>query len=392
MRILFLTSRLPFPPHRGDRLRTYHFLRVLGKEHEITLISFIQDEKERGSVVGIAPFCTAVHVLPWSPRRSALAALGNIWRRQPLQALYYRSGRMQLLVDSLLSTGTFDLAYAHLFRMAPYLQPWQGLYRVVDFTDLISGEIAASLPYRPPLWQAIYRLEQPRLAGYERRVAAWADEVWFISDRDRAAFATQSHHATLHVVPNVLNASGVPKRPRLSEGDILFVGNLDVPHNQDAVSFLVNEIMPQVWREVPGATVNIVGAGKGKGLKTLAQDPRVRISGFVPDLQQAYDRSLVFAAPLRFAAGTQNKVLEALAAGLPAVVSPAVHAGLDTAGERVVLVAEDTSDFARQLIRLLQDPDLRATLGAAGQRYIRTRYTEPGVAAHMRTLAQKLAK
>lgn len=390
MRILFLTSRLPYPPYRGDRLRAYHFLRALAQEHEITLVSFIAQAAERAHIPQLAPHCTAVHVVPLSARRSALAVLGNAWRRRPLQALYYRSKRMARLLDTLFATQQFDLAYAHLFRMAPYLENRRALYRIVDFTDLISLEVRASLAYRSTAWRGLYAVEWPRLAAYEEQVAGWADEIWFINERDRAAFATRPHHAALHVIPNLIHLTTGADTAKDAIDDILFTGNLDVPHNRDAIFFLLEEIMPLVWRELPEATVSIAGAGDAAAIAAKSRDSRVRVTGFLPDLGEAYARSRVFAAPLRFAAGTQNKVLEAMAAGLPVVTTPVVYEGLDAGGTAVTLQAAGAQEFAALLVDLLRDPLRRAEVGAAGRRFVNERYADPVVVQHMRGLVQKL--
>lgn len=391
MRILFLTSRLPYPPHRGDRVRTYHFLRALGQEHEITLVSFIQNAEEREHLAALGPFCQAIHVVPLTAAQSAMAAVTNVWRKRPLQALFYQSPAMRKLVDRLLAEQAFEVAYAHLFRMAPYVSGHNSLYRIIDFTDLISHEIAASLPFQPPTWRAVYRFEQPRIAAFEEEVARWADEIWFISRRDLDLFGGHSHHAALHVVPNVVARAPAPPEGRHHDAaNILFVGNLDVYHNVDAVNFLAREIMPRVWQVLPHANLNVVGAGSAEGLRHLNADPRVRIIGFVPDLKAAYRANAVFAAPLRFAAGTQNKVIEAMAAGMPAVLTGAVLAGLDAGSREVALVAEDAGGLARQIVRLIQDESLQARLGAAGQAFVSECFSHTAVTDHMRDLMRRL--
>lgn len=390
MRILFLTSRFPFPPTRGDRTRTYHFLRALGTEHELTLVTFIGSPAEHVLLREVAPYCTAVHVVPWPAYRSVITTAANLWRPRPLQVLYYQSRAMRQLVDRLVATENFDAAYAHLFRMAPYLADHGGLYRIVDFTDLISQEIRAALPYQPAPWRAIYQIELPRMVGYEDEVASWADEVWFISERDRAAFAGKLHHAALPVIPNLLD-EGLLNVPQAVGGDgVLFVGNLDVRHNLDAVRLLIAEVMPLVWRSVPDVRLRIAGAGNTTAVRAFSHDTRIEVMGYVPDLVALYGRSAVFAAALRFAAGTQNKVVEAMACGLPVVASTPVAEGLDADKRRVVAVADNPREVATQIVTLLTSPIQARTLGQAGQRFIRDRYRRATVLDHMRALEGRL--
>lgn len=124
MRILFLTSRLPYPPNRGDRSRVFNFIKHLSRAHQLSLVSFIAQESEREHLAPLRSYCRGVRVVTMSQRRSALSVLFNLWRREPLQALYYRSGAMRRLVDRMLSSNQFDVIFTHLFRMAPYVAAW----------------------------------------------------------------------------------------------------------------------------------------------------------------------------------------------------------------------------------------------------------------------------
>src|SRR4030065_2931106 len=171
MRILCLTARLPYPPNRGDACRAYHFLESLPRQHELHLLSFISSPEELEYVKELKTFCKDVQVVKMSKRESILAVSTNLWRPLPLQVLYYRSKEMRHLVKEKLANTTFDAAYIHLFRMAPYLEGIQGIYRIVDLTDVISREITRSLPYRSLLSRLMYTVERPRIHRYERTVS-----------------------------------------------------------------------------------------------------------------------------------------------------------------------------------------------------------------------------
>jgi hypothetical protein len=137
MRLLFLTSRLPYPPDRGDKRRTNQFLKLFAGEHSVTLVSFFAEERERLLAEELRPYCEAMHLIHLPLRRSVLNVALNFWRDLPLQALYYRSPQMERVLSDLLSQQTFDLAYVHLFRMAPYLIGEQQLYR--NLTNRLFG-------------------------------------------------------------------------------------------------------------------------------------------------------------------------------------------------------------------------------------------------------------
>jgi polysaccharide biosynthesis protein PslH len=375
VRILCLASRLPYPPNRGDRLRAFHFIEHLSQEHELVLLSFIAHEREREHIPALREYCQDVRVVPMSPRRSVTSVAGNFWRREPLQVLYYRSKAMRQLVAEVMAARPFQAAYVHLFRMAPYVASYPDLYRIVDLTDVISKEIGLSLPYRGLASRLVYRLEGPRIAHYEHWVAQYFEETWLISGADLEILVASCPEANIQVVPNGVDTdyfrpTGVAPVP----DQLIFVGHLRVFHNIDAAHYLVHDILPLVRREVPGCTLQIVGADPDPSVQSLGQEPGVVVTGFVPDLNDYLNRAAVFAAPLRFSAGVQNKVLEAMAAGRPVVTTNAVSSGLGSMPGRDLLVGDDAQAVAAQLVRLLGNEQLREELGLAGRAFVCENY------------------
>ncbi|MDX1663233.1 MAG: TIGR03087 family PEP-CTERM/XrtA system glycosyltransferase [Candidatus Promineifilaceae bacterium] len=392
MRLLCLTSRLPYPPNRGDRLRAFHFLRRLSEEHELHLISFIAREEEREHVPFLQKYCRSVTVVQQSPTRSALTVAGNLWRRDPLQVLYYRSRPMQRLVDQTLAGAAFDAAYVHMFRMSPYVAHAADLYRIVDLTDVVSQEVQRSLAYRRALWQLIYRVEGRRIAYYERHVAQRFEETWLISEADRRALAAVCPDANIRVVPNGVDLQRLrPLEVRPDPRRMLFVGHLDVFHNVDAATFLAREVLPRVLSRYPDAVLELVGAGGSAAIQPLAALPGVTLTGYVEDLNGALNRAALFVAPLRFAAGVQNKVLEAMAAGRPVVTSSVANAGLGAEPGTHLLVADGAAATAEQILQLLENPHLARRLGAAGREFVARRFSWDRVNERMAAIASLIA-
>jgi sugar transferase (PEP-CTERM/EpsH1 system associated) len=391
MRILCLTSRLPYPPYRGDRLRAFHIIEHLAAQHELSLASFIAHESEREAVATLEQYCR-VSTVSLSPLRSAAAAAGNVWRREPLQALYYRSRAMRRLVDKMIASTPFDAAYVHLFRMAPYVAGHHRLYRVVDLTDVISKEISLSLPYRSPASRLLYRLEGPRIARYECQVAQTFEETWLISEADRQHLAATCPGANFRVVPNGVDTAHFrPTGQRPEAHSLIFVGHMGILHNVDAAQHLVGEILPLVRQQLPDCSLHIVGADPVPEVQRLGQIPGVIVTGFVPDLNQALNRAAVFVAPLRFAAGVQNKVLEAMAAGRPVVTTSVINAGLGATPGHHLLVADSSEAMATEVLRLLRDGHLRDQVGQAGRELVRQRYRWQHAVNRMAAIEQALA-
>lgn len=376
MRILCLTSRLPYPPDRGDRLRAFHFIEHLAQEHELTLVSFIASEAERAHVSRLRAYCQEVHVLPMSSRRSAISVAVNIWRQEPLQALYYQLGAMRRTIDNLVATRGFDAAYVHLFRMAPYVARHSQLYRIVDLTDVISNEIGLSLPYRSTVSRLIYRLEKGRIARYEQWVAQEFDETWLISEADRRALMSSCPDANIQVVPNGVDLDGFhPTGRPYAPNSLIFVGHLRVLHNMDAATFLAQDVLPLVRNHIPSCTLSIVGADPAPQIQQLGDSEAITVTGFVEDLNEHLNRAALFVAPLRFAAGIQNKVLEAMAAARPVITTSLVSNGLGAEAGMHLVVADDAQTTAQEIVRLLTNPQLAEQIGRAGRRFVEERYS-----------------
>jgi sugar transferase (PEP-CTERM/EpsH1 system associated) len=408
MRLLFLTARLPYPPTRGDRLRAYHFLRVLSREHRITLLSFINDETEAGHVGPLRAFCEDVQLVHRAPWQSVLGVGLGVWRPLPFQSLYYRSGVMAGAVDRLLARQSFDAVYVHLFRMAQYVSNRFRPYRILDLTDAISGEVSRSLSYRDPLWRLIYRLELPRIRRYEAEMVGRFDETWLISEVERQAVAeslagdaaedetTQpTGHGrlpNLRVVVNGVETERYRPQVRPAAAPVLvFVGHMGVFHNVDAAARLADEVLPRVRAELPTARLDLIGAEPAPRVLALATRPGVRVLGHVVDLNAALNEAAVFVAPLRFAAGVQNKVLEAMAAGLPVVTTSEVNAGLQATPGEHLLLADDDEALAAATLALLRDPAERARLGQAGREFVLARFRWEAVAERVREIEAGLS-
>jgi len=377
MRVVFLTSRLPYPPEGGDRFRVFHLLRTASEAgHEVHLVSFDRDTPSREEVAPLERMLASLRVvsLPHflSAFRSAQALLGHM----PLQAAYYRSSRMRRVVGRVLRRVRPDVVYTHLFRMAPYALDQMDRFPsrwLVDFTDVISAGIARSLPYRKGIDLWIYREEMKRIRLYEGAIASHFDECWVISEAERRNLALLAPDATIRIVANGLAPEPFHAPVPRDRSKLLFLGFHEVFHNRDAVRFLVQEVFPRVRSAVPGATLDIAGRGT-ETLGPWARGEGVRVVGYVPHLGEALARAAVFVAPHRFAAGVQNKVVQALASGTPVVTTPAVRLGLEPIPDGILKVAETPEAISKLVIDLLRDPDGAEGLGQRGREWARSMF------------------
>jgi len=376
MKILFLASRLPFPPDRGDRLRAFNVIKHLSAEgHEIHLASFVSGQRERETAGSLRAYCKSLTLVNQSAVSSWLSCLRRVVGGAPLQVAYYESPRMAREVREKLRKEKFDLVYVHLFRMAQFVPEGAPCYKLVDFTDVISREIERSLPYRRGLNRLIYSRDLPRIRAYEASLARSFDECWVVSEAEAGVLRELAGTANVRVIPNGVDLERFKPLEARPSNIVTFVGHLGVPHNVDAVLHFYDDIFRVVRKERPDCRFCVIGPALHPSLKRLKKDKQVMVMGFVEDLNASLNRSAVFVAPLRYCAGLQNKVLEAMAAGVPVVATPCVNEGLGARDEEEIALASEPWEFAARVVTLMEDVPLQRYISANGRKFVENNFT-----------------
>ncbi len=374
MKILFLTSRFPFPIDRGDRSRVYHFLRVLAAHHEVTLLSFIARPEEERHRPAIESLGVRVRTILLPRERSLLSTALGAARGRPFQIAYYQSQAMRSAAR--IEAAEADAVVAHMIRMAPYLEEApRSARKIVDLCDCISSEYRASLAHRRGAEKLFYREEARRLAAAEREVAARADEVWLVTRAEIEKIFGSRAPANAVVVPLGVHIpeQEVPTPRRTETPRFVFTGNLRVPHNVDAARILATRVFPRIQEQFPEATLHFAGADPSPRVLALATS-HIIVHGYVPDLFEFLRTCDVFVAPMRFVAGLQTKVLEALATGIPVVTTPLVNRGLGAKSGVHLLLASDPIETAEAGVRIVRDPTLARELAREGRRLVREKF------------------
>jgi len=374
VRILFLTGRFPYPPHRGDQLRAFHQLRLLGPRHRVTLATFTGRPPTAQERDAVARCCERVVEVPLGRAAMGRNLVRHGLSALPLQAALYDDPAMARALRALAAEGPYDVAHVQLARMAPHLASCPARARVVDLVDALSlGMERRAARDRPPgRWLAA--LEARRLRGYERRVCAEAEQTVVASAADREAIGAPPG---LAVVPNGVDAARFPfgRGPR-EKGRVVFTGNLGYFANADAVSWFATRVLPLVRRSLPAVRFEVVGARPPRALRRLARrDGAIDLVGPVADVGERLRAAQAAVAPLLAGSGQSNKTLEAMASGTPAVVSPVAAAGLEARHGEHLLVAATAEAFAAELVRLLGDEALAQRLAAAARRLVESAYT-----------------
>jgi glycosyltransferase involved in cell wall biosynthesis len=292
------------------------------------------------------------------------------------------SGAMRGLVDRLLGRGNYDAVLAYRLKMAPFALRFRGP-RFLDYTDSMTRyaerRVAALALDGRATAAAFQRLQARRLAAYEAWCASQFDGGFFNSSQDCLALRSMRPDAAarLHTAANGVDAAafraparGAARDPR----ELLFIGHLAYPPNADAVQWFARSVLPLVREKVPDAFLTVVGADAPPRLEALRSLPGVRFAGFAPDTRPYLWRAALSVCPVRTGAGRQNKLLEAFAAGLPAVSTSLAAQGAEASDGEQLLVADSAPDFAAAVLRLLHGPKLGASLARAARALVAERY------------------
>ena len=354
----------------GDRLRTFQFIRHLSRRHRVTIATFVESEQDAHAA---APYRELYHrllpvVLP--RRQSYLNCLRGLASTDPLQVHYYASPRMHEIVARELATGSYDVVFSHLIRMAQYLPGNTPVRKVLDFCDAISLLHTRSVKLKPALGRAslISAIEARRVGKYERAAFARTDASIFVSDVDADHFRQQGMSNGISVISQGVDPDQFPFHAESRDDNrIVFLGNMRTFPNTDAVVYFAKEVFPIIQDQRPQATFHIVGNEPSRRVRALHDGKSIMVTGRVSSVIDYVAGSAVTVAPMRTCAGVQTKILESLALGTPVVTTTMGAEGLEPS---IMAVADSPEEFARASVMLMQDPHARRERAIAGRAYI----------------------
>ncbi|MDQ2968349.1 MAG: glycosyltransferase [Actinomycetota bacterium] len=387
MKLLYLTPRFPHPAAKGDQLAAFHRLAQLGRRHEISLVSFYEDEAELAHADELRGVCESIETVRLPQWRGvANVAVRAPFSSEPLQILYYRSAAFARVVDELAGRRKFDIVHGFMLRMAPYLQQVEAP-RVLDALDSMELRMRRNVEVEKPPRRWLFREELRRVASFERAVARSVDAVLVASQHDKESFATEK----AEVVPNGVDADAFAPDPAARRpGAIVFSGTMSYSPNVRAARWFADECFPLVREAVPDATFVIAGAAPTRELRELAGRPGIVVTGFVQSMPETLNRATVAVAPMQSGAGIQNKILEAMACGLPLVATTIGLGGIAAVSGRDLLVADSPREFADAVVSVLREPKRADVLGENARSRVLEDYTWERAAAAVERVYDRL--
>jgi sugar transferase (PEP-CTERM/EpsH1 system associated) len=371
--LLYLVHRIPFPPNKGDKVRSFHLLKFLSQHYRVHLGTFVDYTQDWQYVSALNEFCESVHVEGINPLVARALSLRGLLQDEALSLPFYRKGGMKRWVRETLDKQRIVRAVVFSSPMAQYLDGDIAARCVVDFVDVDSAKWTRYAEDRSGALAWLYRREGERLAAFERSVAQRTAASVLVSQAEAALFnkvAPDSAQVT-HAIGNGVNAESFSpqhsfKSPYAAdELPIVFTGAMDYWPNIDAVCSFADEVWPGILAQWPAARFYIVGMNPAEAVTALAQRAGITVTGTVPDVRPWLRYARVVVAPLRVARGVQNKILEAMAMARPVVASAICAVGIKAEHGEELLVADSAAAWATVMTSLLADA-VRAE--AVGQR------------------------
>jgi sugar transferase (PEP-CTERM/EpsH1 system associated) len=368
MKILYVCHRFPFPPKRGGKIRPFNMIKHLSQKNEVTVASLVRSTQEAKEGEGLAKHCAHYEMGMVRDPIQILRMLTRLPTTTPSSMAYFYSPAIARRVRELLASDRFDLIFVHCSSVAQYVEQVTGVPKILDFGDMDSQKWREYVRYKPFPLSLGYRLEAAKLERAEKRLTRRFD---LCTATTRAEWQTLESYGTgvaSDWFPNGVDSDHfAPTDEPYDPDTIAFVGRMDYYPNQECMFDFCARILPPLQSKRPGLKLLIVGADPSPAVRRLAALPGVTVTGSVADVRPYLRRAALMVAPLRIARGTQNKILEAMAMGVPVVASRVAAGGVDASAPEHFLAASTVEEYEVALLRIVEDPAERQRLSIAGR-------------------------
>ena len=378
-RVLYLAHRIPYPPDKGDKIRSWRTVEHLARRFDVDLAAFVDDPADFQHQEHLARVCASVALVPLPRRSATLRSAQGLLTGEPLTFPFYRDARMGLAVAAARARRpAAEIAFSS--SMAPYLERGSVAPVIVDLCDADSAKWAEYGKRKSWPMNAIYAREGRLLERAETAIINRADAAFAITEEEADLLGSRDGVAKpVHWFANGVDADyfAPSLSPYAGRVDAVFVGAMDYWANVDAVTWFAAEIWPEVRQMVEGATFFIVGSKPDAAVAALHGRDGVTVTGRVDDVRPYVGAAGVAVAPMRIARGIQNKVLEAMAMGKAVVATPAALEGIDASVGAEAIAVASPGAFAAECARLIEDKAAAAAIGRAARARILRDYQWP---------------
>ena len=380
-KIVIMATRFPFPIEKGDKLRTYYLLKSLHKTHDLYLISLSEETISEGQLNEIKAFTKEIHLFTLSKIGKYFRLIWGLFNSKPLQVNYFTSFKKKRKIEDLLELIKPDHIICQLIRSAEYVKNYHDCPKTIDYMDALSKGMERRINKVNWTSKFIFQLEARRLKDYERRIFNYFEFQTIISKQDRD-YISHPDQKKMLVMPNGIDDHYFEALKVEKKYDLVFVGNLNYPPNIDAINYLVKEILPSL----PHLKFLISGANPSKSLlHQLDSIPNITITGWVDDIRESYLQGKILIAPMQIGTGMQNKILEAMALGVPSITTTLANNAIMATHQETIWVADTRESIILGIETLLSNEAMYEKIKGNAKEFVRERY-------NWNTIIQDLSK
>jgi glycosyltransferase involved in cell wall biosynthesis len=366
-----IVSRFPYPLEKGDKLRAYYQIRELSRYFSIQLIALSEIPVSKEQIQKLEFFCEEVHVLKNSRLSTILNTAFMFLGKNPFQVGYFFSLKAKSRINLLLKQKKPDYIYCQLVRTSEYVKNYHLCPKTIDYMDTLSKGMERRAEKSKGLRKWFFSEEAKRLKAYERVIFDYFEERTIISEQDRA-FIAHTEREKIHLIQNGIDPTFFEKSTTSKTHDLVFVGNLSYAPNVEAVHYISNSILPKL----PGKTCLISGATPHHSIiKLIQQNSQIELQGWIDDIREAYSRGSIFIAPMLIGTGMQNKLLEAMALGIPCITTTLANNAIRAKEYEEILVANSPEEFAQHVLDLIENESLYNRLAINASEFVKKNYS-----------------
>jgi len=389
MKIFVILSRFPYPLEKGDKLRAYHQLVELAKNHEVILCALSDQKVEDSWKEILEKKGIKTHVFQLKKPLLYWNTLKQIFTNKPYQTGYFFQRGIQSKILRLLEKEAPDHIYCQLIRTTEYVKNIHHIPKTLDYMDALSKGMYRRAEIASGLKRKLFIIEGKRLAEYENRMFDYFNHHTIISKQDRS-FISHPQRDQIVIIENGIGEefSNYPAN-NSPQYDLVFTGNMNYPPNVESAVFLAEEVCPLLKTEFPNLTLLLSGADPNQRVKELAIKDKIIVTGWIDDIRSSYAAGKLFVAPLQIGTGLQNKLLEAMAMGRPSITTPLANNALNAVHNETILIASNATEFAEAIRTLLTDQELYDRLAENGKTFVLKTFSWPHAVEKLVQLMQK---
>ena len=372
MKIIYLTSRFPYPINKGDKLRSYNQIKELSKSHEIHLVSLSEKSISEKNILAINKYCKSITIYKMDFFKRIFNLFKTLFNNKPFQVNYFYHNSIQKKLNNKIAEISPDYIFCQLIRTAMYVKNNHTTAKVLDYMDSLSKGMERRIKISNIFMKPFVIMEFQRLKRFENLAFEFFNKHIIISENDRKEIA-HNKKDEIEIIGNGIDTNYFQKIDTEIKYELVFIGNLSYLPNIEAANFIAKEVLPKLLEKLPRIKILIAGSNPSKRVLKLANE-NIEVQGWVEDIRKTYSSGKIFFAPMTIGSGLQNKLLEAMSTSILCITSELSNQSLKAVENKNILIGRSINEYVNHITSLLNDEKKRKKIGESGRKFVIKNY------------------